>query len=157
MELFADRPPWWLAGPLFVLIVVALLATINQRIGVLGGYSEVVERISGRTRALGWKAWFLFGIVGGALLHGLVSDASRASDGYGWLTRTFESDAAVAALLVTGGALIGFGAKTAGGCTSGNGLGGCALGSRAALLATMTFMATAVGVTFLTRWLGAAA
>jgi uncharacterized membrane protein YedE/YeeE len=40
--------------------------------------------------------------------------------------------------------LIGYGAKTAGGCTSGNGLGGTSFGSPAGLAATATFMATAV-------------
>ena len=157
MEFFAERPAWWLVGPLIGLVVVALLATLSERIGVLGGYSNVVERVSGRTHELGWKAWFLFGIVGGALLHALLAGFPRTADGYGWLTRTFESDVLVAALLFAAGTLIGFGAKTAGGCTSGNGLGGCALGSRAGVVATMTFMATAVFVTFLTRWLGAAA
>ena len=47
--------------------------------------------------------------------------------------------------------LIGYGAKTAGGCTSGNGLSGTAIGSKASFVATMTFMATAVGVSFLTE------
>jgi uncharacterized membrane protein YedE/YeeE len=56
-------------------------------------------------------------------------------------------------LLVAGGTLIGFGAKTAGGCTSGNGIGGCGVGSRAAYVATASFMATAVAATLLVRWL----
>ena len=47
--------------------------------------------------------------------------------------------------------LIGFGAKLAGGCTSGNGLSGTAMLSPAALSATATFFATAIIVTFITK------
>jgi uncharacterized membrane protein YedE/YeeE len=56
-------------------------------------------------------------------------------------------------VLASGGVLIGLGAKTAGGCTSGNGLSGCSFGSPASFVATGTFMATAVGTAFLLRWL----
>jgi uncharacterized protein len=47
---------------------------------------------------------------------------------------------------VAAGVLIGFGGKTAGGCTSGNGLSGTAAGSPASLVAFVTFMATAIVV-----------
>ena len=58
---------------------------------------------------------------------------------------------ALPVVLVLAGVAIGYGAKAAGGCTSGNGLGGCATGSRASLTATGTFMATAIGLSFLLR------
>ena len=149
--LFAAPPPWYVAGPLLGLCVVALLATINGRLGVVGGFSDVVERLSERSLRLGWKGTFLLGLVGGAFVWALAS-GGRATGEYGWLTRTF-SDSTTVVLLVVAGTLIGFGAKTAGGCTSGNGLSGNAFGSRAAFVATATFMATAVAVTFLTKWL----
>ena len=44
--------------------------------------------------------------------------------------------------------LIGFGAKIAGGCTSGNGLSGNAMLSPASLVATATFFGTAIVVSF---------
>ena len=47
-------------------------------------------------------------------------------------------------ILLVAGVLIGFGAKTAGGCTSGNGLTGTSMLSRAALVATATFFGTAI-------------
>jgi uncharacterized protein len=144
-------PPWFLAGPALGLVVVALLATTNRRLAVLGGYGEVVDRVRGRSGSLGWQAWFLFGIVGGGTLFASVSGGWRAGEGYGWLTRTFEADAAVAVVLLGAGTLIGYGAKLAGGCTSGNGLTGCALGSPASMVATVTFMATAIATAFLTR------
>jgi uncharacterized membrane protein YedE/YeeE len=44
--------------------------------------------------------------------------------------------------------LIGYGAKWAGGCTSGNGLSGSSMLSPAGLAATATFFATAIVVSF---------
>jgi uncharacterized membrane protein YedE/YeeE len=148
--LLQDRPAWYVLGPLIGLVVIGLLATINQRIGVLGGYSNVVERATGRRGELGWKAWFLFGVLGGGLLFRLLAGSSTVSDGYGWLTRKFD-DPVAAGVLVLAGAAIGFGAKYAGGCTSGNGLGGTSFGSAASFVATGTFMAVAVGASFLLR------
>ena len=150
-DLLSHRPAWFVLGPLIGLIVLGLAVTINQRIGALGGYSQLVERSTGRLPALGWKAWFLFGIVAGALIFFLLAGRPTGAQGYGWLSAAFDSDAVVAMALLGGGVLIGFGAKTAGGCTSGNGLGGSSAGSPASLAATATFMATAIVVTLITQ------
>lgn len=153
LALLATRPPWYVLGLLIGLVVVGLLFAVNERIGVMGGFSDVVERATGRVPALSWKAWFLFGVFGGSLLFRLLRGASTVGDGFGWLTRAVSSDPVVAVLLLAGGGLIGYGAKTAGGCTSGNGLGGCSLGSPASFVATGTFMALAVAFSFVIRWL----
>ena len=151
LDALLHRPAWYVLGPLIGLVVVGLLATINQRFGVLGGYSNVVERVSGRSPALGWKGWLLLGVLGGGLLFGVLAGGSPVSDGYGWLTRTFTGAGHIVAglLLAVAGVLIGFGAKLAGGCTSGNGIGGCSAGSTASFAATGTFMATAIAASFL--------
>jgi uncharacterized protein len=114
---------------------------------VIGGFSDVVERVTGRRRSLGWKAWFVLGVAGGGLAFRLLAGEPTVRHGYGWLTRELDG-ALVAVVLVLAGVAIGYGAKAAGGCTSGNGLGGCASGSRLSLAATATFMAVAVGVSF---------
>jgi uncharacterized membrane protein YedE/YeeE len=148
-ELLADRPSCLVIGALLGLTVVGVLATLNERMGALGGYSAVFERATGRTAALGWKAWFLLGIFLGALaFRALAGDTT--GDGYGWLTRTFTGDWEWIAgvLLLAGGVLIGYGAQSAGGCTSGNGICGTSLGSPASFVATATFLAVAIGVTF---------
>lgn len=154
-ELLVDRAPWYLAGSLIGLVVVGLLATINGRLGVLGAYSEVVERVSGRRKSFGWKAWFLVGIVAGSTLYALVTGGFHAAEGYGWLSRELDGrgELAIGPILVGAGALIGYGAKTARGCTSGNGLCGTSLASSASLVATMTFMSTGIVVSLATRWL----
>jgi uncharacterized membrane protein YedE/YeeE len=147
-DFLLDRPPPYVIGLLLGFCVVGVLATLNRQVGALGGYSALYERATGRTSAFGWKAWFLLGILGGALIFRLLAGADTVGDGYGWLTREFPNEV-VAVLLVLGGAMIGYGAKKAGGCTAGNGICGTALGSPASFLATGTFMAVAIGATFL--------
>jgi uncharacterized protein len=155
---FADflltRPPPYVIGALLAFTVVGVLATLNQQLGALGGYSAVYERVSGRTQGVGWKAWFLLGILLGALAFRLLAGGNTVGEGYGWLTRTFTGDWSwlVGLLLVTGGGMIGFGAKLARGCTAGNGICGTALGSPASFVATGTFMAVAIVGTFLIDW-----
>jgi uncharacterized protein len=149
-DALADPPAWYVAGPLLGLIVVGVLAAINQRVGVLGGVSDFVERAVGRRAGLGWKAWFLVGVVLGGTLFVALLGGSSLGDDYGWMTRAFEGDAAWVAglLLVAGGVLIGFGAKSAGGCTAGNGLSGTSHGSPASFVSMGTFMASAIVVSF---------
>jgi uncharacterized membrane protein YedE/YeeE len=149
-ELLVNRPAWYVAGPLIGLLVVGLLALINERLGVLGGYADIVARLGRRSLAFGWQGCFVVGIVAGSLVFALLADAWRADDGYGWLSRDLP-DGAVGPVLLVSGLLIGLGARTAGGCTSGNGLSGCSFGSAASFVATGTFMAVAIGTSFATR------
>ena len=85
------RCPWYLAGPLFGLIIVGLRATLNKPLTGLGCYIDLAEHVATPQR-LGYRAFMLFGFV-------------------------------------IGGALMGFGARTAGGCTGGHGMSGTSLGS----------------------------
>jgi uncharacterized membrane protein YedE/YeeE len=153
-DVLQHRPAWYVLGPLIGLVVLGLLVAVNERFGVLGGYSNVVERVTRRSPALGWKGWLLAGVLLGSLAFRLIGGAGVVPGGYGWLTRTFSGPGgtvAIGLLLLVAGALIGFGAKTAGGCTSGNGLGGCSAGSTSSFAATATFMGTAIAVTFLLK------
>jgi uncharacterized protein len=151
-DLLLDRPPPYVIGALLGFTIVGVLATLNQQVGALGGYSAVYERVSRRTPVLGWKAWFLLGILAGSLIFRLLAGASTVGDGYGWLTRTFTDDWVVGTLLVLGGALIGYGAKLASGCTAANGICGTSLGSPASFVATGTFLAVAIAGTFFIDW-----
>jgi uncharacterized membrane protein YedE/YeeE len=150
-----DRPAWYVIGPLMGLVVIAAFALLNERVGVVGGFADIVERATGRRPALGWKAWFVIGVVAGAIVFRLLAGSSSVGHGhhFSWLTRALGGGGSLlaGAILVAAGALIGFGAKTASGCTSGNGLGGCATGSPASFVSTGTFLAVAVGVSFLLR------
>jgi uncharacterized protein len=131
------------------LCAVAIRLLLNQRMGVTGGYTEVLERLGRRSLAFDWRGWFLLGIVAGGVLFALLAGGPDFH-GYGWLTDTFEGgwQIFVGVFLLVAGVLIGFGAKTASGCTSGNGLSGTAITSPASLAATATFFATAIAVSF---------
>lgn len=148
IDSLTQQAPWYVIGPSFGLVLVALLALTNVRMGVLGGWSDVIERALGRVPVLGWKAWFVIGIVGGGLLFRLVAGAATTGDG-GALESLLGTTTGLGVFLalVVAGVLIGFGAKWAGGCTSGNGLSGGSFGSPAGLAAMATFMATAIAGT----------
>jgi uncharacterized membrane protein YedE/YeeE len=141
--------PWYIGGPILGLCAVAIRVLLNQRLGVTGGFSEVVDRVSRRSLAFGWQAYVLAGIVVGGALFAIVA-GSPDFHGYGWLSDTFTGGAEflVAPILIVAGVLIGFGAKTAGGCTAGNGLSGTSHGSPASFVAMGTFMGTAIAVSF---------
>jgi hypothetical protein len=151
-DFFLSQPPPEVAGLLLGVCVIALYVLINARLGVVGGFSDIVERLSARSVRLSRKGWFVLGIAGGGTLFALATGGGRVRGGYGWLTRDF-SDVTAIVLLVVAGVLIGYGAKTASGCTSGNGLTGNATGSRASHVATVTFFATAVVASLATKWL----
>jgi uncharacterized membrane protein YedE/YeeE len=141
-----NQLPWYVAGPALGLCVVAIRLLLNARLGVTGGFSAVVARV------LDWRALFLAGLIVGAAAFALIAGGPDFH-GYGWLTDAFGGDSrwVIAPILFVAGLLIGFGAKTAGGCTSGNGLSGTSMTSPAALAATATFFATAIVVSFVTE------
>ncbi len=144
--------PWYIGGPVLGLCAVAIRLLLNGRLGLTGSFSEVIERVGRRSLAFDWRGWVLIGLVAGSVLFAILY-GGPSFEGYGWLTTTFKGDAAVfiAPILVVAGVLIGFGAKAAGGCTSGNGLSGNAMASPASLAATATFFGTAIVVSFLIK------
>jgi hypothetical protein len=144
IDFLTHRPPPYVGGILLGLLVVAVLWALNERLGVSGGLAEIAHR------RFGWRSWFVFGIVGGALLFSLLAGAWRVGDGYGWLADHGPVTTGLA--LAGAGVLIGLGTRTAGGCTSGHGIAGTALGSVASFVSTATFMATAVVTAFVLHW-----
>jgi uncharacterized protein len=142
--------PWYVGGPVLGLCVVAIRLLLNERLGITGAFTEVVERVGRGSYAFGWRGWLLVGLILGGAGFALVAGGPDF-EGYGWLTDTFDGSGqiVIALLLVIAGVLIGFGARSAGGCTSGNGLSGTSMASPASLAATGTFFATAIAVSFL--------
>jgi hypothetical protein len=139
--------PWYIGGPVMGACVLACRALFNGRLGVTGGFSELISKVSVRSLDFDWRGWFAIGIVAGAAIFALIA-GTQDFNGYGWLTSTFtgSSQVWIAPILLLSGILVGYGAKTMGGCTSGNGLSGTSLLSPAALVATGTFFATAIVV-----------
>ncbi len=136
---------WYVGGPLLGLCVVALRWLLNERLGATAAWSDAISRVVARDERLSVHGWLLVGLIFGGLVFGLFGPGV---DGYGWLTETFSAPVVVLVLAVSG-MLIGYGAKLAGGCTSGNGLSGNAVLSPASLVATATFFGTAIAVSFL--------
>jgi uncharacterized protein len=136
---------WYVGGPLLGLCVVALRWLLNERLGATAAWSDAVEVAASRGRGIGTGGWLLLGLIAGGVVFGIFGSGL---DGYGWLTDTFSTPVVVL-VLVASGVMIGYGAKLAGGCTSGNGLSGDAVLSPASLVATATFFGTAIAVSFL--------
>jgi hypothetical protein len=130
---------WYIGGPVLGLCVVAMRWLLNERLGATGAWSDVISL------RFGVPGWLLIGLIVGGFVFALFGTSVH---GYGWLTATFGSHALIVGVLVVSGFLIGYGAKLAGGCTSGNGLSGNAVLSPASLVATATFFGTAIAVSF---------
>lgn len=145
--------PWFIGGPVLGLCVVAMRWLMNERLGIMGAWSDVVDTLAARRLSFGPFGWMLFGLIAGATGFALVAGGPDFH-GYGWLTDTFSGTSGtilVVAILLAAGVLIGLGTKIAGGCTSGNGLSGNAMASPASLVATITFFVTAIVVTLVTE------
>jgi uncharacterized membrane protein YedE/YeeE len=139
-----DQLPWWVVGPGVGLCVVALYALANLKLGVSGGWLQLVMLAERRRPTEPWRLWFTAGLVAGAFLAAGLGAGRTA--GYGALSQVLPAPALLGVLLVVG-LLIGYGARWAGGCTSGHGISGCSAGSPESFAATATFFGVAVAVT----------
>ncbi|HEX8971593.1 YeeE/YedE family protein [Oryzihumus sp.] len=144
LHVLPHQLPWWVAGPGIGLCVVAMYGLANVKLGVSGGWLQLLFALQGRRVTEPWRIWFNTGLVVGAVLAGVLG--STALHGYGALEGALPAYLLVPVLLSVGVA-IGYGARWAGGCTSGHGLSGCSVGSPESLAATGTFFGVAVLVT----------
>ena len=144
------RCPWYLAGPLLGLLMVGLRATVNKPFGALGGFIDVAENAH-VPRRLGFRSYLLIGMVLGGALFAVLAHHFSVS-----LAHPGAAGPAGLALLVVAGVVMGFGARTAGGCTSGHGMSGMSLGSPASIISSMVFFSTAVAIANLLAAFGGA-
>jgi uncharacterized membrane protein YedE/YeeE len=147
VELFAQRCPWYVVGPLIGLVVIGLRWTANKHFGALGGYVDLRSFAAQPSSGLSWRVLFFIGMALGGGLSALAAGGAAPGLGYPTLDVLGASLPVKAAVLLGAGFLMGLGATTAGGCTSGHGVCGTSQGSPASLAATATFMGTAVLVT----------
>jgi uncharacterized membrane protein YedE/YeeE len=135
-------------------LLVGLRCFVNKPFGALGGYIDIAASAAAPSR-LGFRAYLLAGLLVGGLLYAVTLGSWAPSFTYPDIEGpTAGSVVRQAILLVVAGGLMGFGARTAGGCTSGHGLCGMSLGSPASAVSTMTFFATAVALAEAFRWIG---
>ncbi|SDO46468.1 hypothetical protein SAMN05428965_4055 [Geodermatophilus sp. DSM 45219] len=136
--------PWWVIGPGVGLCVVALYGLADARLGVSGAWLATIARAEG-WQPEPWRRSFLLALVVGSLGAALLGPPVTVH-GYGRLSELLPPVLLVPVLLAVGLAL-GYGARWAGGCTSGHGLSGCAVASPDSLVTTATFFSVAVLVT----------
>jgi hypothetical protein len=146
---FVDRWPWWAGGLGVAAVVLGLLWADGKLLGVTTGLSETCALPRGDGTALrSWRPGLLIGIVLGAAAAALFAGSPPQTTvpllaglvGAGWIPQ--------ALWLGAGGVLLGWGARRAGGCTSGHGIVGTAQLAPASLLATGLFLAGG----FATTW-----
>jgi hypothetical protein len=96
-------------------------------------------------------ATLLVAIFFGGLIGAMVSGrfSVRTDMGPGFSQIVTGNPAVMVVLLFTGGLLVGFGTRMAGGCSSGHGLTGCSRMQPASILATAVFFGSAVCVSLL--------
>lgn len=129
--------PALLGGSLIGLAAVALMAFNGRIAGMTGIMTGLLPPFAADW---GWRAAFLLGAIGAPFLMVLA----------GGHTVAFESTAP-APWLIVGGLIVGVGVYFGSGCTSGHGVCGIARLSPRSIVATLTFMATAVATVFVVR------
>jgi uncharacterized membrane protein YedE/YeeE len=145
--------PGWLGGLAIGLFALAQYGITNRQLGCSQGYGHLCGLVSrAQTFHRGelassdnWRLWFLLGLPLGGLIAALTSPetnlAPTLSMGEMYDRVMPQARWAKAVLLTFGGALMGVGARLAGGCTSGHVIAGCALLNPPSLLAGALFFA----------------
>jgi len=138
---FVDRWPFWAGGAAIGGFVLLFLAATGQALGVSTGFTDACAAPFDPQARRSWRLPFLVGIVGGGLLAALLSGGVAPTFAMGLFDTVVSASLPVKALVFgAGGVLIGFGARLAGGCTSGHGIVGMALRAPSSILATAAFM-----------------
>jgi uncharacterized membrane protein YedE/YeeE len=152
MNLLPAQLPWFVAGPGIGLLLVVMYAVGNTHLGISSSYLRTAQAVVlRRVPQDGWKVRYFIGLAAGALLASLLSGGPAPSYNslYGALGGILPAAALVIGVplfLFIGGVLMGYGARWAGGCTSGHGISGSAALSPASLVSTVTFMGVAIAL-----------
>jgi uncharacterized protein len=147
-ELMPDRLPWFIGGPLLGVLVVLLYAVANKHLGVSSSYMQVTQFLRHRYAPEMWRVYLFGGLFIGAAIAALFRGDLGLSLAYGALGLTLPL-AILIPVLFLGGLLMGYGARWAGGCTSGHGLTGTSVRSAGSFVSVIVFMVTAIAVTML--------
>lgn len=178
LQLLREPWPWWVAGPLIGLTVPLLLLLGNKAFGISSNLRHACAILPTRVsffrydwrRQGGWNLVYAAGIIGGGFLGGVLlanpadlhlAENTREAlnqlgftfDGAFFPAELFGSGALgsfrTVSLLVLGGAFVGFGARWAGGCTSGHAISGLSNLQLPSLVAVLGFFAGGLIMTHL--------
>ena len=159
LEWILDPWPWWFSGILVGLTVPLLyflagkafgISTSLQQIGAMCTPHSRLEYLNKYDRRDGmWLLVFVIGIAGG----GWIATRFLSAEPVEFLPAEYQTLAGGLKLFV-GGILVGFGARYAGGCTSGHSITGIANLNWPSLVATIFFFVGGLAVTWgLGSWL----
>ena len=126
MNIVNFTPVSALIGGLLIGLSVALFFILNGRmIGISGIASNFLVSKNNRIE----NFLFLVGLILGPLIYNLISGKE--------INISISSSLI---LLITAGAMVGFGTRLSSGCTSGHGISGISRFSLRSIIATITFM-----------------
>ena len=132
--------PWAsLGGGILIGLAATLLMLVHGRIMGATGILAGLVMPAGR-RDFAWRAALVAGMVCGPLVYLALTRAMPAVQ----VTVPLP-------LLLLSGLIVGVGASYGGGCPSGHGVCGIARLSPRSIIATLTFMATALSTVYLVR------
>ena len=160
MQDFIMQPwPWWFSGILIGLTVPLLYILAGRSFGVSTSLQQIGAVCLTQSNLSYFKdfnkrkgMWLLF-FVGGIVIGGFVATQFLSAAPIEFLPASYLSLGGAVRLLI-GGLLIGFGARYAGGCTSGHAITGIANLNWPSLVATVFFFVGGLGVTWgLGRWI----
>jgi len=150
---FVNPWPWWAGGVTIGLLVPMLYYFQNTALGVSTGYGNIVKILRGSKKNLrwlqkdtfkdpwGWRVFFILGMVLGAFISARLSGRPLITSEMGVFTSVIHWPQVLqAAFFLTGGLLLGLGARIAGGCTSGHSIHGLATLQISSLVATIGFI-----------------
>jgi uncharacterized membrane protein YedE/YeeE len=176
---FLTHPwPWYIAGPIIGLTVPLLQLIGNKQFGISANLRHACAMLPSKVpffnydwrKTGGWNLIFAFGIVLGGFLGGALlanpeplqvaastthelANLGIAVDGEYVPQALFGTEALLNVrtllLLIGGGFLVGFGARYAGGCTSGHAISGLANLQLPSLVAVIGFFAGGLIMTHL--------
>jgi uncharacterized membrane protein YedE/YeeE len=146
-----NLPPmhWALAGTAVAAVTLLLLFIANRRLGLSSGLEDVCSLALAHpyfsrgslTKARAWRLPLVAGLVIGGFLSAVLSGGWQPTWELGRFDRVIGlGPAGKLAWMFSGGLLIGFGTRLAGGCTSGHGIFGLANFEWPSLLSTISFM-----------------
>jgi hypothetical protein len=143
LALFVSSWHWLAAGLGLGLTALAMAWFTGKRLGITGGFANACSVVTKSGAPSPWRLWFLIGLP----LGGLVATIGHWS----WTFTYGRLDGLTYGIwwmkiiwLFLSGILIGYGARWAGGCTSGNSIMGVALGNKMSILATLAFMVAGI-------------
>lgn len=149
--IFVDPWPFWAGGVIIGLLVPLLYYYFNTALGVSTGYGNLVKMVlpsrhlqwikKDFAETFSWRVFFMAGIILGAILSSLLSGRIGLTAEMGSFTALANLPAPISALFfLTGGILLGLGARIAGGCTSGHSIHGIANLHSSSIFVTIIFL-----------------